>query len=398
MISDLSNFESENQDDEVDAEPKCEPASQVIDELFESIWQLISMSETTIVHVTDVVSHQGSEVGNSRSRPKVFPCPTCGKLFSQFPSARKHCVRKQGTFSVTCHVCGKVVKEKKNMKRHLEIHKRKPSSVSVQSKEVRTCEGCGKVFTTRQRLDYHMVSKHGVHQSSRPETTHVYECQHCSFSHVKQSVLKTHISKAHSKCDKVNCDQCDYFCFSKSGLFKHKATVHRSEANVGKEVIGEGLEEGSLPSQSVVRGPINLVPIGPGHPQVMLQAPTPVLSLPGHQAGRALSLPGHQAGNLLSLLGHVRPQQGGPRSQPLYASQNQIHPNLLSSPALPVARKTQPHHSVTSVQSHVSDISVSFCDIDDSFPFLSQNISNNNFVFGPGSIEISSDGKELLNL
>ena len=327
MTSDPSfHPEAEHQDD-ANAESQGQHVSQIVDELIESVWQKLSVPANPTVQVTDSL-----EVGISKTRPKVFPCPTCGRLFSQYPSASKHCIRKQ---EATCPICGKVITEKKNLKRHIAAHKSKRSD--GKSKEVK-CDGCAKVFTSRQRLKSHMVCKHGVPKSI-PEITDVFECEQCSFTHVKKSVLKTHIGKVHSKGIKVYCDQCDYFCLSKSGMFKHKRIVHKS---VGKEVTVEGLVDAPIPSSNGAQALPLLSLLGgqAGH-ALSLAGPGHVLSLAGRQVGHVLSLAGKQAGQ-------VRPQQEGP--QPLYAPLNQIQPSLSTWPALPVARKTQPHPAVTPVQ------------------------------------------------
>ena len=411
MTSDPSfNPEAEHQD-VVNAESQGQHVSQIVDELIDSFWQKLSVPVNPTVHVTDSL-----EVGISKTRPKVFPCPTCGRLFSQYPSALKHCIRKQEALIATCPICGKVITEKKNLKRHIASHKNK--RFYVKSKEVK-CDGCAKVFTSRQRLESHMVCKHGV-QKLIPEITDVFECEQCSFTHVKKSVLKTHIGKVHSEGIKVNCDQCDYFCLSKSGMIKHKRIVHKS---VRKEVTVEGFVDGPISSPTGAQALPNLsLPGGQEGHVLSFAGPGHVLSLAGRQVGHVLSLAGKQAGQ-------VRPQQEGP--QPLYGPLNQMQPSLSTWPALPVARKTQPHPAVTPVQSKTSDISLSVSDttsasdlssysdtlqassindshqdsngnislsVSDVEPFLSQNFSASSFDFSCDKIVITDDGKEILIL
>ena len=108
-----------------------------------------------------------------------------------------------------------------------------------------------------------------------------------------------------------------------------------------------------------------------------------------------------------------------------------MQPSLSTWPALPVARKTQPHPAVTPVQSKTSDISLSVSDttsasdlssysdtlqassindshqdsngnislsVSDVEPFLSQNFSASSFDFSCDKIVITDDGKEILIL
>jgi DNA-directed RNA polymerase subunit RPC12/RpoP len=200
----------------------CGQVQGIVNSIFDSVWKVIMNRPVSAGNITDVINNscensksvdvdvtnnnkasivEGiSNVSNINLKSRVFPCSTCGKLFSQFPSAAKHCTKRHNDLSVNCPICGKEIKEKRNMKRHLETHKVKKKKI------VTKCEGCGKIFSTKQRLDYHMGSKHGAYQTSTPVNTQVFKCSECTFSHVKLSVVKTHFGKAHAEDDTLACD------------------------------------------------------------------------------------------------------------------------------------------------------------------------------------------------
>ena len=107
--------------------------------------------------------------------------------------------------------------EKRNLKRHLGSCK--GIKVSGGDHTIK-CDGCDKLLSSKQRLRSHMASQHGVVGQNIQESR-ILKCPECTFSHPSVSVLKMHISKYLMPGVKVNCQQCDYVCYSKSGMRKH---------------------------------------------------------------------------------------------------------------------------------------------------------------------------------
>ena len=201
--------------------------------VIDSAWGIISernveSTEDDIQISEDSDNQDGVTSNKPKKRAKRYPCPKCGKGFAQFPSATKHCLNTPVEKGVSCHICGIFIKLKKNLKRHLNDHKskvvRRPSGSS-------RCEGCGRCFSTLQRLTSHMESKHGVKQVASAASSEVFSCSLCSFSNVKLCVVKTHFGKNHAHDKEFECDNCDYKCYSKSGLKKHMAIVHKNTAS-----------------------------------------------------------------------------------------------------------------------------------------------------------------------
>ena len=226
----------------------------IVRSIVDSAFQLISERESARKE-SDVFSSELSvKDGIATSRPKIYACPTCNKLFSQFPSSVKHCARNKIEQSIDCHVCGKKIKDRKNLKSHLKSHNNEKKKV------VTKCEGCGKICASRQRLESHMKTKHGAKQKPLAADA-LFRCTNCTFSHVKLSVVKTHFGKAHVQAARLTCEHCDYTCLSKSGMHKHNVSVHKKSKNLescsssGSDITLDVL----LPPAHSVRGEINLL-------------------------------------------------------------------------------------------------------------------------------------------
>ena len=195
----------------------------------EFIEDLVNEIVETVIGITsdkipcDVRSTEQPEVKSVTKRPQIFPCPSCRKMFAQFQSAANHCKAKHEAISILCPKCNKTVKEKRNLKMHVDSCK---GLKSKDSKLIIKCDGCEKILSSEQRLRSHMASMHGIVEQ-RSQHYQILKCPKCTFSHTMLSVMKMHLSKYHLSGVKVNCQKCDYVCYSKSGLRKHQRSVHK---------------------------------------------------------------------------------------------------------------------------------------------------------------------------
>ena len=339
-----------------------EPVDRIVSEIIDSTWQIISEKIGRDKEPGDENDGDSSTDGSIKIKPKIFPCKICGKLFSQFQSASKHCMGEKEILSVLCPLCGKEIKEKRNLKRHIESH------TVVKSKKKKgepKCEGCGKVFSSNQKLVGHMVKYHGVKKQSS-ENTQVTTCSMCSFSHMSLSVVKTHFCKAHAQDVRVNCDLCDYYCLSKSGLGKHKKIAHKQSAIVGRVLMpppaAASNAAGCLPQ---LVGQASRAAVNPAYQYVARKTsfPASMAPLPPPPAGEVLTAP------------------------PRY--------DLLSSasPLSTTAVSGRAQHNGVQLVRHQPLSSSENVDID---YFLSQNFVNSSF--GLESIFVTDDGKEIMKL
>ena len=156
-------------------------------------------------------------------KPKIYPCPKCEKMFAQFPSAQKHCHDKTVKKS-TCLQCGMSIMSK-NMKRHKGLCE---AGKSVRPKSSIKCSTCDKVLSSRQRLESHMEKVHKLVQEEHvTPSLKLSRCTKCDFSHNKVSVVKVHMSKFHPTGIRIQCEKCNFQCYSGSGMNKHYEKVHQ---------------------------------------------------------------------------------------------------------------------------------------------------------------------------
>jgi hypothetical protein len=227
-VHQLAVTEDVPEGEELQGDGEC--VDHVVRIIVDSAFQLISERESARKESDGSFSELSAHdsIATSTSRPKIYACPSCYKLFSQFPSSVKHCVKKKAVQLIDCPVCGKKIKDRKNLKSHLKFHNNDSNN---EKKKVETkCEGCGKICASRQRLESHMRTKHGAKQKPMAAEA-LFRCTNCTFSHSKLSVVKTHFGKAHVQAARLACDNCDYTCLSHSGMYKHCVTVHKKSKN-----------------------------------------------------------------------------------------------------------------------------------------------------------------------
>ena len=292
--------------------------------------------------------------GKSKVKPKVYPCPDCGKLYAQLLSATNHCKVKQGSLTSMCPQCGIEIR-KKNMQRHAKIHNETEKEADNHSlkKPSTKCDGCGNHFSSIQKLNNHMKLKHGV-QKPEPVKTNLVNCTECGFSHVKESIVKAHFSKVHEiHNDKLKCDICKYTCVSRSSMWKHMKK-HKTPAS------SETIEV------SVPRTPL--------HIQNYLPSQNSLPSNSGHGVAKLLHVKQHH------------------------------HPQVVPPVSILDAELPNTIFQASQIQPSPAD---SLINVDEGDLIVNQLISNGNIDFdnffsenssGFGRIHVTEDGKELYNL
>ena len=180
------------------------------------------------VDTVSTVSVQPSSLGSSEHfprakftqerKPKIYPCPKCGKFYAQFKSRKSHvkkCNGSKTTKYFICEQCKKSLSSKNSLARHMNIFH------SILPKEF-SCSLCDSIFPTNRLLKAHDLVKH------RTDKTIFYRCtvDGCEFKHNREAILKTHITKTHTDVQKFKCTICSFQCKSESGLMKHFKLVH----------------------------------------------------------------------------------------------------------------------------------------------------------------------------
>ncbi|XP_055541559.1 uncharacterized protein LOC129727598 [Wyeomyia smithii] len=106
-----------------------------------------------------------------------FECDQCGAKFKQRAKFEFHYAVKHKSEEVPCNICGKLLKHRHLMRKHMELH---TSSFP--------CKVCGKVLQKKWSLNVHMR----VHTQEKP-----YPCELCELRFMLKVQMKTHLLKVH---------------------------------------------------------------------------------------------------------------------------------------------------------------------------------------------------------
>ncbi|XP_053163977.1 myoneurin isoform X3 [Hemicordylus capensis] len=131
----------------------------------------------------------GEELDQKYSKVKPV-CNTCGKVFSEASSLRRHMRIHKGVKPYVCQLCGKAFTQCNQLKTHVRTHTgEKPYK----------CELCDKGFAQKCQLVFHSRMHHG---EEKP-----YKCDACNLQFATSSNLKIHARK-HSGEKPYVCDRC----------------------------------------------------------------------------------------------------------------------------------------------------------------------------------------------
>ena len=172
-------------------------------------------------------------------KPKIHSCSICGKLFSQYKSAKKHKLGCKGSTKsrpVHCDVCKKPLADERSLKRHMNTHN------NPKPKEIYHCVECNVTFSKKNKLKVHNEKKHGQVLATLGDAK---KClvEGCDFEHVKESFMKAHMTRVHDTKEKVTCNLCTFQCYSSSGMKKHMRSIH--EVSSSDTAIDPEAEESS---------------------------------------------------------------------------------------------------------------------------------------------------------
>ncbi|CAH2209520.1 jg17518 [Pararge aegeria aegeria] len=181
----------------------------------------------------DISAHIVTHTGD---RP--YQCDICLKTYTQQSSLQGHQEDAHQMYIVqmTCHFCGKFVKGRRKVSRHLRSHTNVECPVCHKTVTKLTypqhmkrhsgpksyaCEKCASTFYTISELCNHKRWKHGKK---------TFKCDLCEFTSNKEHAIKNHRSKHDTK--NLPCTVCGRFFLTDEKLSMHQRT-HYSEKKFG---------------------------------------------------------------------------------------------------------------------------------------------------------------------
>lgn len=170
--------------------------------------------------IKDIQTHL---VIHSGDRP--FLCDLCSRSFTQQSSlqAHKESTHKEYKVQITCQYCGKFVRGRTNVYRHLKTH----------TDNQHHCQVCNKVLQSKKSLQTHMQRHSGVKQ---------YTCEICAKSFFTGAELCNHKRMIHMKGKYwYYCDTCEYKSIRSEKVKKHK--LRHTASNIPCIVCGMFFEQ-----------------------------------------------------------------------------------------------------------------------------------------------------------
>ncbi|XP_028668372.1 LOW QUALITY PROTEIN: fez family zinc finger protein 1 [Erpetoichthys calabaricus] len=124
------------------------------------------------------------------SKPKVFTCEVCGKVFNAHYNLTRHMPVHTGARPFVCKVCGKGFRQASTLCRHKIIHtQEKPHK----------CSQCGKAFNRSSTLNTHTR----IHAGYKP-----FVCEFCGKGFHQKGNYKNH-KLTHSGEKQFKCNICN---------------------------------------------------------------------------------------------------------------------------------------------------------------------------------------------
>lgn len=224
---------------------------------------------------THLVTHSGE-------RP--FKCNLCPNTYTQYSSLQGHKegAHKNYIVELTCYFCGKYIKGRRNVYRHLKGHTDQKITCTVCKKTMNkrsyhthmkrhsgvksyTCEKCASTFYTSAELcnhkrwvhnkkeklfkcdlcDYKCAKSHSMKQHRNRHTGKNFPCTYCGRFYLSADKLSAH-ERSHYDEKKYECPQCKLKFFNRNSVrkhlkLKHSVTIINEPKNVSVEIKKENL-------------------------------------------------------------------------------------------------------------------------------------------------------------
>lgn len=171
---------------------------------------------------------------------KPYQCAQCDKRFSQSGTLYNHLKTHTGEKPFRCPQCGRLFSRSVNLAIHLRTHTReKPYQ----------CPHCDKLFSWSYNLTVHLR----VHERQKP-----CPCPHCGKHFSGSSNLAVHL-RIHTGEKPFVCKSCSR-CFSSCGNRRMHERTHTDRGQDGQDVFRSGSAVSS-PASQVPPLPVTVMPL-----------------------------------------------------------------------------------------------------------------------------------------
>ena len=162
------------------------------------------------------------EENETKSGINILPnqCELCGKILSNKKNLKKHLKLHSNIRNYICKICNKSYKRSDHLKRHMITHDPEPNYYE--------CEFCLKRFNLNYHLTSHLQNVHGQKKLK------VYKCPDCELFFQKKSKLLLHQRDIHNLVfEKIPCyyPYCNKSYISEQKLNDHIQKFHMNLIN-----------------------------------------------------------------------------------------------------------------------------------------------------------------------
>ncbi|XP_052859863.1 transcription factor grauzone-like [Anopheles cruzii] len=174
-------------------------------------------------------------------RHKQEPCPTCGKMLSNYSALKMHIAMiHKKTPNLICDICGKEMTTKQTMERHMNMH------MGLETVERVQCGQCQKWFKgiyVLQRHVKHVHTEQGqifqcdiclqkypntralTHHKQRVHVEEKFACEFCGKRFKRKIYLREHVA-SHTGQPLYSCNLCTATFNSSGNLYAHRRKSH----------------------------------------------------------------------------------------------------------------------------------------------------------------------------
>ncbi|XP_037836356.1 zinc finger protein 37 [Kryptolebias marmoratus] len=162
---------------------------------------------------------------DTRSDPRKYPCPSCGRQFRHMGRLRAHMLTHAPAQSYTCMCCGKTLGSWRKLWHHQRVHRRRSGRF--------TCPQCGRGFR--------FIGPYKEHMNEHPDFRWIedrprkvfepYQCEQCSCSFKTLDLLFSHQPSHSSEQDVHKDSQFDFFMDDHGSQLSSKTSSPPSSNN-----------------------------------------------------------------------------------------------------------------------------------------------------------------------